>query len=196
MRDAARGPGKKPTMTTRFNPPPGWPTVPPGWEPPPGWQPDPSWPDPPAGWTLWQEDKTAREWHVIAARTVIAGGVIVFLGSLLPFMSSSEPDLYQINSTPQDTATFFGIVLAAIGAVMLAKSVRTKVISGIMTLIVAGVTELTLLGITIAGIAGIDVSDDFGGSVHVNLAPHIGIIISILGCAVAGIGAVISFRPR
>jgi hypothetical protein len=178
-------------MTTRFNPPPGRSAV------TPGWQPGPSSPVPPPGWPLPQEEeKTARQWHVIAARTVIAGGALVFLGSLLPFISSSEPDLYQLSSAPQDTATFFGIVLAAVGAVMLAKSVRTKVTCGIVALSAAGITELTLLVITIAGIAGVDEPDGFGGSVHVSLSPHAGIFISILGCAVAGIGSVISFRPR
>jgi len=43
-------------MTSRFNPPPGWPPAPAGWTPPPGWSPDPSWPSPPPGWQLWVED--------------------------------------------------------------------------------------------------------------------------------------------
>lgn len=43
-------------MTSRFNPPPGWPPAPAGWTPPPGWSPDPSWPSPPPGWQLWVDD--------------------------------------------------------------------------------------------------------------------------------------------
>lgn len=43
-------------MTTRFNPPPGWPPPPEGWSPPAGWQPDPSWPPAPYGWPFWVED--------------------------------------------------------------------------------------------------------------------------------------------
>jgi hypothetical protein len=138
-----------------------------------------------------------RKWQVIAARTVLAGGALVFFGSLLPFLSSSEPELYQISSAPQDTATFFGIVLAVIGVViLLAKTQRAKVICGIVTLLAAALTELPLLGLTVAGIAGFDQPDGFGGTIHVNLSPHIGIIIAIIGCAVAGLGAVASFRPR
>jgi hypothetical protein len=146
---------------------------------------------------LWTEENLVRKWHVNAARTVLAGGALVFCGSLLPFLSSSQPDLYQVNAAPQDTATFFGIVLAAIGVViMLVKSQRAKMISAIVTLIVAGLTELTMLGITVTGLAGFDQSDGFGGTLHVNLSPHVGIFTAIIGCAVAGTGAVISFRRR
>jgi hypothetical protein len=139
-------------------------------------------------------DKTAGEQYVIASRTVIAGGTVAFFGSLLPFMSSSEPELYQLNSAPQDTATFFGIVLAVMGCIMLAGFVRTRIIPGIVTLFAAVLTELTLLGVIVSGIAGTDMSDGFDGSLHVTLSPHIGIILSMLGCAAAGIGAVLSFR--
>jgi uncharacterized Tic20 family protein len=42
-----------PSLSHRFNPPPGWPSPPPGWTPPQGWAPDPSWPPPPYGWQWW-----------------------------------------------------------------------------------------------------------------------------------------------
>lgn len=182
-------------MSMRLNPPPGWPPVPPAWTPPPGWQPDPSWPDPPPGWNLWAEDTVPRDRLIHAARWVIAGGGAVFIGSLLPFLSSGQPDLYQVNSSPQDTATFFGIVLAALGVIMLARSRRTRQISGILTLIVAGLTALTLLGFIAAGLAGTDETGMFG-PVHVNFYPQIGIFISIVGCVATGIGAMMSFRRR
>jgi Domain of unknown function (DUF4333) len=46
-------------MSSRFNPPPGWPPPPVGWTPPAGWQPDPRWAPPPPGWRLWVEDPTS-----------------------------------------------------------------------------------------------------------------------------------------
>jgi len=183
-------------MPTRLNPPPGWPPVPPGWVPPPGWQPDPSWPDPPPGWNLWIEDTAARDRQIRTARWVIAGGAAVFLGSLLPFLSSSQPDLYPVNSNPKDTAVFFGIVLAGLGIIIvLAKSDRARLISGILAFIVAGLTMLTLAGFIVAGIVGTD-EEGIIGSVHVNFSPQIGIFISILGCVAAGIGGIMSFTHR
>ncbi len=190
------GPARSAAASMRLNPPPGWPPPPPGWVPPPGWRPDPSWPAPPAGWNLWVEDAVPRVWQVRAARCVIAGGGAAFLGSLLPFISSSQPDLYQVNSAPRADVAFLGIVVAALGAIMLAKSRRAMLISGIVTLVVAGLAELPLLGIVIAGLAGFDATDPFGDTVRVHLSPQIGIFLSILGCAAAGLGAVMSFRPR
>jgi len=43
-------------MASRFNPPPGWPTLPHGWRPPEGWRPDPAWPAAPPDWVWWVED--------------------------------------------------------------------------------------------------------------------------------------------
>jgi len=182
-------------MSTRLNPPPGWPPVPPGWAPPPGWQPDPSWPDPPPGWNLWTEAPPWRDRLNHAARWVIAGGGAVLLGSLLPFLSSSQPDLYPVNSSPKETATFFGIVLVALGVIMMAKSRRANLIAGILAFIVAGLTALTLMGLIVAGIVGTD-EPGILGSVHVNFSPQAGIFISILGCVAAGIGGIMSFTAN
>lgn len=182
-------------MTIRLNPPPGWPPVPSGWVPPSGWQPDPSWPDPPPGWNLWIEDTARSDGQIRTARWVIAGGGAVFLGSLLPFLTSSQPDLYPVNSNPKEVAAFFGIVLALLGVIMLAKASRAALISGILAFIVAGLTMLTLAGFVVAGIVGTDEEGIFG-SVHVNFSPQIGIFISMLGCVAAGVGGMMSFTRR
>jgi hypothetical protein len=182
----------------RFNPPPGWPPVPPGWAPPPGWQPDPSWPDPPPGWNLWIEDTAvtriaATDAQTSAAKWIIAGGGAAFLGSLLPFLSSPDPYLYTVNPAPKDSAAFFGVMLAVLGILVLAGSHRARLISGIAAFVVAGLGVLTLGGCILAGIAGADETDSLMGTVQVNFSPQIGIFISILGCAAAGIGAMRSF---
>jgi hypothetical protein len=131
------------------------------------------------------------------ARWVIAGGIAAFLGSLLPFLTSTQPDLYQVNSTPRETAEFFGIVLAVLGVIMFARSGRARLISGILTLIAAGLTAMELIFLTVVGVAGFEAADPFGDTVHVNFSPQVGIFIAILGCAAAGIGAIMSFRaPR
>lgn len=182
----------------RLNPPPGWPPVPPGWAPPPGWQPDPSWPDPPPGWNLWIEDTTAARTaatdpQIRVARWTIAGGGAAFLGSLLPFLSSPQPDLYTVNPAPKESAAFFGVTLAVLGILMLAKSNRARLISGITAFVVAGLAVLTFGGYILAGIVGTDETDSLIGTVHVSFSPQIGIFISILGCVAAGISAMMSF---
>ena len=153
-------------MSMRLNPPPDWPPVPPGWVPPAGWQPDPSWPDPPPGWNLWIEDTAARDGRIRAARWTIVGGGAAFLGSLLPFLSSSQPGIYTVNSSPKESAAFFGVILAVLGIIMLAKSNRAKLISGILALIIAALAVLTLGGIVLAGMVGTDETDSFGSTVH------------------------------
>ena len=54
---------------------------------------------------------------------------------------------------------------------------------------------LTLVGFIAAGIVGAD-EEGIMGSVHVNFLPQIGIFISILGCAAAGVGGIMSFTHR
>ena len=187
--------------SVRLNPPPGWPPVPPGWTPPPGWQPDPSWPDPPPGWNLWIEDTAATrtaatDAQTRAARWTIAGGGAAFLGSLLPFLSSPEPDLYTVNPAPKESAAFFGVMLAVLGVLMLARSNRVRLISGIAAFVMAGLAVLTLGGCILAGIVGADETDSLMGTVHVNFSPQIGIFISVLGCVAAGISAMTFFTHR
>jgi len=183
-------------MATRLNPPPGWPSAPQGWTPPPGWQPDPSWPAPPPGWNLWVEDAAAMDGRVRAARWIIAGGAAAIVGSLLPFLSSPQPALYAVNSTPRESATFFGIVLAAIGVLMLARTAGRKRGWGILALVLAILAVLDQGGFLLAGLVGADETDPFGDTVHVNFSPHVGIFLAILGCVAAGIGAVMSLRRR
>jgi hypothetical protein len=182
-------------MSTTLNPPPGWPPAPSGWAPPPGWQPNPSWPDPPPGWNLWIEDTAARNRQICAARWTIAGGIAAILGALLPFLSSPLPYIYNVSPAPKETAAFLGVILIALGLIMLIKSDRAKLIAGSLTLVVAGPTSLTLGFILVGGIIGFN-ERVFGSSFHLSFSPHIGIFISILGCGAAEIGAAMSFCRR
>lgn len=82
----------------RFNPPPGWPVPPAGWTPPPDWKPDPSWPAPPPGWRLWVEDAEVTDAQDgRGASWIMGGGVAVFIGAFLPWISGPTSYLYQIN---------------------------------------------------------------------------------------------------
>lgn len=134
--------------------------------------------------------------RVRAARWIIAGGGAAIVGSLLPFLSSPQPELYAVNSTPRESATFFGIVLAAIGVIMLNRSAGRKRGWGILALVLAILAVLDQGGFLLAGLVGADETDGFGDTVHVTFSPHIGIFLAILGCLAAGIGAIMSLRRR
>jgi hypothetical protein len=69
-----------------------------------------------SAWRIEEANNEAKR----QARWVMAGGAAAFLGSLLPFLTSTQPDLYQVNWTPKETAEFFGIVLAVPGLIMFA----------------------------------------------------------------------------
>jgi hypothetical protein len=126
----------------------------------------------------------------------MAGGAAAIVGALLPFLSSAQPDLYAVNSTPKESAAVFGVILAAIGVIMLARPDPRKRGWGIGALVVAILGVLDIGGFLLAGIAGSDQTDPFGDTVHVNFTPHIGIFVAILGCVAAGIGAIMSLRRR
>jgi hypothetical protein len=72
------GAGQVTARTTRFNPPPGWPAAPDGWTPPPGWQ-------------FWVDGTPTSPHRAMDSAWTTAGGAAVFLGSLLPFVSFSDP---------------------------------------------------------------------------------------------------------
>jgi hypothetical protein len=101
-----------------------------------------------------------------------------------------------VNSTPKESATFFGVILAALGVIMLARSASRKRAWGIAALIVAILAVLDQGGFLLAGLVGSDQTDNLGDTVHVNFTPHLGIFVAILGCVAAGIGAIMSLRRR
>lgn len=189
-------------MPTRFNPPPGWPPHPRGWTPPPGWQPDPSWPDPPPGWPLWVEE-TPVSLKVASAdsRWVIGGGAAVFLGSLLPFISSSALGGVTVHAGARFTSALFGIILGGLGVALeyLPDSAmpisRPRVyVFGIPALALSILGFLGYVGFTVVGAAGVSQATGLGYSEKVTFSPSIGLIMAILGCAAAGFGAISALR--
>lgn len=188
-------------MPMRFNPPPGWP-LPRNWTPPSGWTPDPSWPAPPHGWPFWVEETPVRRPFLSTdTRWIIGGGAALFLGSLLPFITYA-PNLYgtfQINGGFRSGGTFFGLIIIGIGVAMwyqpaagwLASKAKANVLA-IVLLLLTGLMGLGYLGIAAAGAIGVQEPTDFGSTVTVNYSPNIGLVLSIVGCAAAGVGAIIA----
>jgi len=112
LRSSARSGGRP--MTVRFNPPPGSPAVPDGWTPPPGWQPDPTWPAPSTGWQLWVDETRTSPHRVMDSAWAIAGGTAVFLGSLLPFVTFSDPEI-GVNPGARAASALFGLIVLGLG---------------------------------------------------------------------------------
>ena len=86
-------------MTTRFVPPPNWPSLPPGWRPPKGWEPDPRWGPPPPGWQLWQKENLSGWFirHKVLAALLAAplALVVTLFGlSVMGTLGSSAPNTF------------------------------------------------------------------------------------------------------
>ncbi len=188
-------------MSPRFNPPPGWPTPPSDWSPPTGWQPDPSWPPMPAGWQLWVEDGAVATAIPPAVATAgvagprgsfltkenawlwgIGGGIALAIGSFLPFASGTvsastefgsgaASTVYNLPSPFDVTSLIWGLLLAG-----LAFGMKERKGMGTAALVL-GIIGIIGYGFwTVFGIVGISV-----GSVHLNGAPNIGLILCDLG---------------
>jgi hypothetical protein len=193
-RSSARSGGRP--MTTRFNPSPGWPSVPDGWTPPPGWQPDPTWPAPPAGWQLWVDETPTSSHQAIDSAWVITGGTAVFLGSLLPFISFSDPEM-AVNPGARAASALFGLIVLGLGIAL--RAVQRRYLSG-TSLAILCLSALGALGYAItivAGLAGVTEQGPFGFSVRVTFSPGVGILLALGGCvaaAVAGIRSIQHYR--
>jgi hypothetical protein len=182
--------------TPRFNPPPGWPAVPDGWAPPPEWQPDPAWPAPPAGWQLWVDETPTSSHRATDSAWAIAGGTAVFFGSLLPFISFSDPEI-GVNPGARAASALFGLIVLGLGIALRAVQHRFLMGTSVATL---GLSALGALGYAItivAGLAGVTEQGTLGFSVKVTFSPGIGILLSLAGCvaaAVAGIRSIQRYR--
>jgi hypothetical protein len=188
----------------RFNSPPGWPVPPSDWTPQPGWTPDPSWPVPPPGWAFWvDETPAARPSLGTDARWIIGGGAAVFIGSLLPFVSYvPNPYVTLTFNGLRSSGVFFGPIIIGLGAAIsytpaagwFASKAKTKVLA-IVLLLLAGLMGLGYVGFAAAGTVGVQEPDGLGSTTTVNFSPNIGLVLAILGCAAAFVGAIISLAP-
>jgi len=182
--------------TTRFNPPPGWPAAPDGWTPPPGWQPDPSWPAPPAGWQLQVDETPASTHRAVDSAWAIAGGTAVFLGSLLPFISFSDPEM-GVNPGARAASALFGLIVLGLGIALRTVQRRFLMGTSVATLSLSALGTLGYAITIVAGLAGVTEQDPFGDSVTITFSPGIGILLALAGCvaaAAAGIRSVQHYR--
>jgi hypothetical protein len=197
--DATAGPqgdaGQRTTRTTRFNPPPGWPSAPAGWVPPPGWQPDPSWPEPPAGWQLWVDDRPAISPKAQDSLLAMAGGTAVVLGSLMPWISFNSAGA-EVKPGAKAASLVLGLVVVALGYALRAAPRPGRLIAGIATLGLSSLAGLLYVAFILIGINGVPEQDPFGDMTTVTFSPNIGIILAVAGCGAAFVAAIRSFHHR
>jgi hypothetical protein len=175
-------------MAYRLNPPPGWPPPPSDWTPPPGWRPDPAWPAPPPGWKLWVSDGPTVDTRPYSLWAIASAGV-VFIGSYLPFVTSSSLFAGDIRREARDLSAMFAVLLFLSALATLWR--RRQLIFAVALLVVSGLGALSYGGFIVLGQVGIESepSPIFAYSTKVTFAPNIGILLCLGGCVAAGVCA-------
>jgi hypothetical protein len=191
LRSSARSAGRP--MTTRFNPPPGWPAGPDGWTPPPEWQPDPTWPAPPAGWQLWVDETPTSPPRAMDAAWAIAGGTAVFLGSLLPFVSFSDPAI-GVNPGARGVTALLGLIVLGLGIALRAVPRRFLMRTSLATLSLSTLGAYGYAVTIVDGLVGTTGQDPLGFFVKVTFFPGIGILLALAGCVAAGVAGIRSIQ--
>jgi hypothetical protein len=161
--------------------------------PPPEWQPDPASPAPPAGWQLHADQAAASPHQVMDSAWAIAGGAAVFLGSLLPFVTFSNPGI-ETNPGARAASALFGLIVLGLGIALRAVSRRFLVGTSVTALCLVALGALGYAITIVAGLAGVTEQDPLGFPVKITFSPGIGILLALAGCAVAGIAGIRSLQ--
>lgn len=135
-------------------------------------------------------DETQLSTHRAAdSGWAIAGGSAIFLGSLLPFIAFSDPEM-GVNPGARAASALFGLIVLGLGFTLRAVQRRFLMGTSLATLCLSA---LGLLGyaITIAtGLAGVTEQDPFGDPVKITFSPGIGILLALAGCAAATVAGI------
>lgn len=129
----------------------------------------------------------------VATRWAFGGGLAVFIGALLPFITVSALGLGisgPISGGPRFASAIFGLILVGLGAGAQFSSSGTgsgspSRVFAIFLLVLSALGLLGYVAFTGFGFVGFNQGSVFGASVHVTYSPNIGLIMSILGCAAA-----------
>ena len=146
-----------------------------------------------------QRPRRARRPEVLPGRAkdsswAIAGGAAVLLGSLLPFVSSSDP---AIAVTPAATgaSALFGLIMVSLGIAL--RAVQRRFLRGISlaALCLSALGTLSYAAFIVVGLAGVATEQDpFGDSVRITFSPGIGIFLTLAGCATAAVADIRSIQ--
>jgi hypothetical protein len=129
----------------------------------------------------------------------IGGGAAVLLGALLPFISAPSVfgyAVFNVNSGARGMSAVFGAVIGVLGVIAHRLPASGPSRSGTPTgltvtlLILSGLGALGYAGFAVAGLVGFQDQADLGIPVRVTYSPGSGLVLSILGCALATAGAI------
>ena len=144
-----------------------------------------------------QVDETPTSTHrAMDSAWAIAGGTAVFLGSLLPFISFSDPEI-GVNPGARAASALFGLIVLGLGIALRAVQRRFLMGTSLATLCLSALGALGYAITIAAGLAGVTEQDPLGDSVKITFSPGIGILLAVAGCvaaAVAGIRSVQHYR--
>jgi hypothetical protein len=160
--------------------------------PPPEWQPDPTWP-PPAGWQPRVDETPASPHQAMDSAWAIAGGTAVFLGSLLPFISFSDPEI-GVNPGARAASALFGLIVLGLGIALRTVQRRFLMGTSLATLCLSALGALGYAITIVAGLSGITEQDPLGFPVKATFTPGIGILLALGGCVAACVAAIRSLQ--
>lgn len=189
-----------------------WPPAPPGWDfwpdaatdtppPPPPGQPSPGQPlnGQPAGVLggpaqgAWGRPGGVGRPRPTAAWWAVAGGVAVTLAPAFPFVDQQGLDVVRvvtINSGALVVSGLFGATLTGLALGMLSRARGLAIVE----LVLSAVGFLGYVGFAVAGAVGVPSDTGLGFSVTVKWDPGFGLLLSILGCLVVVVAAVVGLR--
>ena len=130
----------------------------------------------------------------VPTRWALGGGIALFLGALLPFVSVHlSTNLFSggftastgISGGARFASAIFGLILGGLGAAAQfgPASAGPKRAFKIILLALSALGILGYLGFTVLGIVGFNQTAGLGVSAHETYSPNVGLILSILGCA-------------
>jgi hypothetical protein len=123
----------------------------------------------------------------------ITGGLAVFLGSQLPFVSFSDPELGVIPSV-KPTNALFGLIMLGLGIALRAVPRRFFIGTAVATVCLSVLGALGYALTIVAGQAGVTEQDPLGFPVRVTFSPGTGILLMLAGCVAAGVAGVRSLQ--
>jgi hypothetical protein len=123
----------------------------------------------------------------------ITGGLAVFLGSLLPFVSFSDPELGVIPSV-KPTNALFGLIMLGLGIALRGVPRRFFILTAVATLCLSALGAFGYALTIVAGQAGVTEQDSFGFPVRVTFSPGTGILLMLAGCVAAGVAGIRSLQ--
>ncbi len=135
---------------------------------------------------------TPENRHVLVA---LCGGVAVFLGARMPFIADPSNPFYEVSSGALTVSLLFGLLLAGMaGAMWWQPAAARGYAVALIALGALGAVGYLLFAAT--GAAGVEEEVGFGATTTITFSPGFGLLVSIAGCVVAVVGAIMALRRR